>query len=312
MDARSHPRHIVKMVTDRGELGAVLRGKKVVALTGAGVSTESGIPDYRSPEAAKRVRRPIHGPEFLRSSALRHRYWARAMAGWETFRRAQPSASHKALAELEEAGVVSALITQNVDRLHHKAGSERIIELHGALAEVVCLACGALESRDHVQARMQRANPTWLARLEDVAARGRVAPDGDADLTDEEIASFTVPSCERCEGALKPRVVFFGENVPRDVVDQAFALVDGADALLVAGTSLAVFSGYRFLRRAAERKIPIVIVNRGPVRGEEHAAVKIEASTGETLAALAAELRRDARNESVSLTAEAIVRRLEE
>ena len=206
--------------------------------------------------------------------------------------------------------MVRALITQNVDRLHHQAGSARIIELHGALAEVVCLACGALEARDHVQARMQRANPTWLARLEEDAVRGRVAPDGDADLTDAEIASFIVPSCERCQGALKPRVVFFGENVPREVVDEAFALVDEADALLVAGTSLAVFSGYRFLRRAAERKIPIAIVNRGPVRGEEHAAVKVEASTGETLAALAEELRRDERNGSVKLTAEAIVRRL--
>ena len=308
-------------MSDLGELIATLRGRTLVALTGAGVSTESGIPDYRSPEAARRVRRPIHGPEFVRSSALRRRYWARAMAGWEVFRRAEPGASHRALAQLEQRGVVSALITQNVDRLHQKAGSERVVELHGALAEVVCLGCGAVEPRDQVQVRMRAANPTWLAWLEREGSAGRAAPDGDADLTDEEIASFTVPGCESCGGALKPRVVFFGENVAREVVDRAFALVDESDALLVAGTSLAVFSGYRFLRRAAERKIPIAIVNRGPVRGEEHAAVKIEASTGETLAALAESLRPElsearaeelpgARNESVSLTAEAIVRRL--
>jgi NAD-dependent deacetylase sirtuin 4 len=271
------------------DLGQMLRGRKVVALTGAGVSTESGIPDYRSPEAAKRVRRQIHGPEFIRSSALRHRYWARAMAGWETFRRAEPGASHRAL-----------------------AGSARIIELHGALAEVICLGCGAVEGRDDVQEQMRTANPHWL----EGGASGRAAPDGDADLEDAEIASFVVPHCVRCGGSLKPKVVFFGENVAKDVVDEAFALVDRADALLVAGTSLAVFSGYRFLRRAAERKIPIAIVNRGPVRGEEHAAVKIEASTGETLTQLAErlieaeELRKEPSGESRSLTAEAIMRRL--
>ncbi len=297
---------------DTSALDRMLRGGKVVALTGAGVSTESGIPDYRSPEAAKRVRRQIHGPEFVRSSALRHRYWARAMAGWETFRQAEPGASHRALARLEEAGLVDALITQNVDRLHHKAGSERIVELHGALAEVICLACGVVESRDHVQDRMRAANPDWL----EAGLNGRAAPDGDADLRDEEIAGFVVPACELCGGALKPKVVFFGENVPREVVDRAFALVDGADALLVAGTSLAVFSGYRFLRRAAERKIPIAIVNRGPVRGEEHAAVKIEESTGDVLSALATrlieaeELQNETAEDSQSLTAAAIVRRL--
>jgi NAD-dependent SIR2 family protein deacetylase len=261
-----------------------LRDRRVVALTGAGVSTESGIPDYRSPEALQRPRRPIHGPDFARSADLRRRYWARAMVGWERFGRARPGAAHDALARLEAHGPLAGLVTQNVDRLHHLAGSTRVVELHGALAEVACLACGEVEARDALQARLRAANDGWI----DGAARS--APDGDADLDDAVIAAFLPPACLACEGPLKPRVVFFGDNVPRPVVDQAFAMVDEADALLVAGTSLAVFSGYHFLRRAAERGIPIAIVNRGPVRGEEQAAVKIEASTGAALAELARRL----------------------
>jgi NAD-dependent deacetylase sirtuin 4 len=265
-------------------LAQCLRGRRVVVLTGAGVSTESGIPDYRSPEASARARRPIQGPEFVRSAAIRRRYWARAMVGWESFRRARPGAAHLAIARLEARGVVTRVITQNVDRLHQAAGSRGVIELHGALSEVVCLACGAPEDRDSVQARMRDANRSW----NDGAAR--VAPDGDADLSDDVIATFEVPTCLCCCGAMKPRVVFFGETVARPVVDEALASIDDADALLVAGTSLAVFSGYRFLRRAAERTIPIAIVNRGPVRGEEHAEVKIDASTGTTLQELAQRL----------------------
>jgi NAD-dependent SIR2 family protein deacetylase len=206
------------------------------------------------------------------------------MVGWESFRRARPGAAHIAIARLEHAGVVTRVITQNVDRLHHAAGSRRVIELHGALADVQCLSCGALEDRDAVQERMRDANRSWSDGV------GGVAPDGDADLADDAIVSFQVPACIPCGGALKPRVVFFGENVARAVVDEAFASVDACDALLVAGTSLAVFSGYRFLRRAAERGIPIAIVNRGPVRGEEHAEVKIEASTGAALEELARRL----------------------
>jgi NAD-dependent SIR2 family protein deacetylase len=263
-------------------LVAQLRGRRVVALTGAGVSTESGIPDYRSPEAQLRVRRPIHGPDFVRSAVLRRRYWARAMAGWERFRLAQPGAAHSAMAQLERSGVVTRVITQNVDRLHHKAGSRRVTELHGALAEVVCLECGVLEPRDDVQARMREQNPTWID------GPSPMAPDGDADLADDLIEQFTPPACPLCDGPVKPNVVFFGDSVARQIVDEAYATVDAAEALLIAGTSLAVFSGYRFLRRAADRNIPIAIVNRGPVRGEERAAIKIEASTGETLASVAA------------------------
>jgi NAD-dependent deacetylase sirtuin 4 len=275
---------LTQLTAPIAELAERLRGLRVVALTGAGVSTESGIPDYRSPEALLRPRRTIHGPDFARSAQVRHRYWARAMVGWERFGRAQPGAAHHALARLEASGAIAGLITQNVDRLHHAAGSRRVIELHGALAEVVCLACGVVEERDAVQGRMRVVNGGWI----DAAARA--APDGDADLDDEVTAAFAPPLCLACEGPLKPRVVFFGDNVPRPVVDEAFAMVDEAGALLVAGTSLAVFSGYRFLRRAAERGVPIVIVNRGPVRGEEHAALKIEAGTGATLEELARRL----------------------
>ena len=270
------------MTTDVNRLTALTRGQRVVALTGAGLSTESGIPDYRSPEALTRLRRPIQGPEFVRSESLRRRYWARSTLGWERLRSAQPNAGHLAIAALEERGEIAHVVTQNVDRLHAKAGSHKVTELHGALAEVVCLACGALEERDALQIRLVAANPGFV----DVNAR--TAPDGDADIDEEGISRFEVAACEICGGVLKPRVVFFGDNVPKPVVAEAYAAVDAAEVLLVIGSSLAVFSGYRFLRRAVERGIPILIVNRGPVRGEEHAALKLETSTGATLAAWAA------------------------
>jgi NAD-dependent SIR2 family protein deacetylase len=266
------------------ELATHLRGRRVVALTGAGVSTESGIPDYRSPEASTRTRRPIHGPEFVRLPEVRRRYWARAMVGWERFGHARPGAAHLALATLEASGVVTGVITQNVDRLHRAAGSRRVVELHGALAEVLCLECGALYDRNDVQRRMRHDNRLWLDGAPPMAA------DGDAELAEEAVAAFQPPSCPGCGGALKPRVVFFGENVARELVEGAVARLDEADALLVAGTSLAVFSGYRFLRRAVERGMTIAIVNRGPVRGEEHAAIKIEGSTGAVLQELALRL----------------------
>ncbi len=262
-------------------LCALLRGKSVVALTGAGLSTESGIPDYRSPEALARPRRPIHGPEFVRSEAVRRRYWARSALGWERMRRAEPNQGHRALAALERSGVVVRVITQNVDRLHRKGGSRNVTELHGALAEVECLACGALEDRDALQNRMVMLNPGWSS------GDAPSAPDGDADLPAERVERFVVPACRACGGVLKPCVVFFGHNVPRPIVDEAFGFTDAADLLLVVGSSLTVYSGYRFLRRAVERGTPVAIVNRGPVRGEEYAALKIEGSIGPTLDALA-------------------------
>jgi NAD-dependent SIR2 family protein deacetylase len=266
------------------ELAALARGRSIVALTGAGLSTESGIPDYRSPQALAKPRKPIQGPEFVRSEAMRRRYWARSALGWAQMRGAEPNAGHRALAVLERAGIVAKVITQNVDRLHRKAGSRNVTELHGALAEVACLACGALEDRDALQERIVAHNAEWAW------SEAAAAPDGDADLPAEHVERFVVPACAHCGGVLKPRVVFFGDSVPRSVVDEAFAATDAAELLLVIGSSLAVYSGYRFLRRAVERKIPVAIVNRGPVRGEEHAALKIEASTGATLAALASVL----------------------
>ncbi len=266
------------------QLALLARGKPVVALTGAGLSTESGIPDYRSPEALAKPRRPIHGPEFVRSESVRRRYWARSALGWERMRLAEPNAGHRALAALERGGVVVHVVTQNVDRLHRKGGSRSVTELHGALSEVACLACGTIEDRDALQARLLALNAEWGWRALDAPT----APDGDADLSAEAIDRFRIPACAHCDGVLKPRVVFFGDNVPRPVVDEAFGAVDKAGLLLVIGSSLTVYSGYRFLRRAVERGIPVAIVNRGPVRGEEHAVLKIEASTGATLEALAA------------------------
>ena len=269
------------MTHDVTHVAALLRGKRVVALTGAGVSTESGIPDYRSPAALAKPRRPIQGPEFVKSATLRRRYWARAMVGWESFRRAEPNAAHHALAALERSGALGGLITQNVDRLHHKAGSRRVVELHGALADVICLECHRMEERDDVQARMRAENPSWID------GPVPLAPDGDAELPDALVERFVPPACSVCGGAMKPDVVFFGHNVARPVVDRAFGMLDEADALLVAGTSLAVFSGYRFLRRAVERGMTVAIVNRGPVRGEERATLKVEAAAGDALSELA-------------------------
>jgi NAD-dependent SIR2 family protein deacetylase len=262
-------------------LAAALRGRRFAALTGAGCSTESGIPDYRGPETQRRARNPIQGREFARSADVRQRYWARAALGFARFFQAKPNPAHNALAELERRGALTAIVTQNVDGLHHAAGSRRVIELHGTLAEVVCLECGAVEARASVQERLLARNPGWLS----LAAE--IAPDGDADLPAEHVARFEVAPCQRCGGPLKPRVVFFGENVPKPVVDAAFDAVDEAEALLVVGSSLAVFSGYRFVLRAARRGVPIVMVNLGSARGEELCAAKVDGKAGEILPRLA-------------------------
>jgi NAD-dependent SIR2 family protein deacetylase len=248
------------------------------------VSTDSGIPDYRGPTTRLRPRNPIQHLDFVRSPATRRRYWARSMVGWPRFRDVTPNDTHRALQALEARGVASGLITQNVDRLHHKAGQERVIELHGALAEVLCLDCGAREERDALQRRLVAANPElWEAQVP-------LAPDGDADLPAGIEERFVVPPCTACGGTLKPDVVFFGGNVPRERVAEAFAWVDAADALLVAGTSLAVFSGYRFVLRAAERGQPIAIVNLGETRGDALAELRIDAPVAEVLPAVAAAL----------------------
>lgn len=265
-------------------LAPMLRGRRVAVLTGAGCSTESGIPDYRGPETRAKARNPIEYRAFVGEPAARRRYWSRSVVGWPRLCEARPNAAHRALAALERAGVVHGLVTQNVDRLHSRAGSTPI-ELHGALADVRCLGCGEVTARDALQARLVADNPA-AARLVAVD----VAPDGDANLAlDPE--TFVVPSCLGCGGVLKPDVVFFGENVPPARVRATEALIDAADALLVVGSSLAVYSGLRFVRRAAARGIPCALVNLGPPeRGAEHFALHVDAPAGPVLEGLAAAL----------------------
>ena len=265
------------------DLCDLLAGQRVVALTGAGCSTESGIPDYRGPETRKKVRNPIQYQAFCSSAQTRQRYWARSATGWQRITAAGPNATHIALARLESAGVVRGVITQNVDRLHHRAGSQRVVELHGALANVRCLSCPNIEPRSSVQRRLMIANPGYAA-----AGSIEQAPDGDAEVADT--ALFTVVSCLRCGGVLKPDVVFFGENVPRSVVDDAWTLFDEAEVLLVLGSSLAVFSGYRFVHRAAKHGVPVGIVNLGSSRGDRDAAVLLHARLGEVMPLLAESL----------------------
>lgn len=260
-------------------LVALLRGRTVVALTGAGCSTESGIPDYRSPERPPRKRPPIQHREFLDHEATRRRYWARSLLGWSQFSAALPNPAHRALAALEERGQLAGIITQNVDSLHQRAGSRAVVELHGALARVRCLGCGAMISRDALQQRLTDENPDFLLRAQGTA----LAPDGDAELPDDLVASFTPVACARCDGALMPDVVFFGGTVARPTLDDAWATFDRAEVLLVIGSSLTVFSGYRFVYRAAERAIPIAIVNRGPTRGDPHATLRLDARAGAVL-----------------------------
>lgn len=255
----------------------LLRGRRVVALTGAGCSTESGIPDYRSPGRAPR--RPVQHREFLGSAAARRRYWARSAAGWPRFRAAAPNPGHRALAALEAAGALQGILTQNVDGLHGRAGSRRVVELHGALSEVLCLGCGGLHDRDEVQRWLEALNPGCAA-----ASIAEEAPDGDAVLQAED--GFRVPDCPACAGVLKPNVVFFGDNVPPERLAAAWALFDEAEALLVAGSSLAVFSGYRFARRAAERGLPILVLNAGETRADPLAALRWSAPLGLSLPAL--------------------------
>lgn len=262
-------------------LAALLRDRRVAVLTGAGCSTESGIPDYRGPETRRRARNPIRFQEFVKDDAGRRRYWARAFVGWERFRDKAPNAAHVALAQMERDGRLAGLVTQNVDRLHHAAGSRDVVELHGALADVRCLACGALEPRDALQARLAALNPGWRE------IHAETAPDGDAELPPELVHRFECASCTACGGALKPDVVFFGESVPRERVERAYAMVDAADALLVVGSSLAVFSGYRFVKRAHARGVPIAIVNLGPSRGDPLATMVVDAPAGEVLPRLA-------------------------
>jgi NAD-dependent SIR2 family protein deacetylase len=262
--------------------------KRLVVLTGAGCSTRSGIPDYRSPGGAWTRHQPIYYSAFVRSAEVRRFYWARSYRGWPRFDRARPNDTHRALAQLERDGVVHQLITQNVDDLHQEAGSRAVVQLHGRNRVVVCLDCGGELPREEMQERLRDRNAEWLAaaRWNDLHADDAdFAPDGDAAVAREVIGGFHVPECHRCGGVLKPAVVFFGESVPREKVDYAMSRVDEADALLVVGSSLTVWSGFRFAKRAHERGLPIAILNIGPTRADELATLKIEEECGAALIA---------------------------
>jgi NAD-dependent SIR2 family protein deacetylase len=270
---------------DAAELIAALTGRRVAVLTGAGISTDSGIPDYRGPDSPPS--NPMTIGQFTSDPVFRRRYWARNHVGWRHMDATLPNAGHRALAALECAGVVCGVITQNVDLLHTKAGSHNVVNLHGSYAQVVCLGCGHTMSRAALASQLEALNPGFAERAEAVGGLA-VAPDADANIADT--ASFRYLDCERCGGMLKPDIVYFGENVPKDRVAQAYSLIDDAQALLVAGSSLAVFSGYRFVRHAAAIGIPVAIVNRGLTRGDELATVKVDCGCSELLALLADEL----------------------
>jgi NAD-dependent SIR2 family protein deacetylase len=254
-------------------------------LTGAGISTASGIPDYRGPGTLSRARNPIQYREFIRSELARRRYWARSLIGFPRVTAARPNPGHEVLARFASGGLLTGLITQNVDGLHVTAGSEELIELHGRLREAVCLSCGLVTCRHALQEALLARNPDFRA------ATAEQAPDGDADVTDERLADFRVVDCASCGGPLKPHVVFFGENVPKPRVDAAFGYVDAAASLLVIGSSLTVYSGLRFVRRAAERALPVAIVNLGATRGDSLATLTIDAHSSEVLQALEHALR---------------------
>jgi NAD-dependent deacetylase sirtuin 4 len=256
----------------------LLADKRLAVLTGAGCSTESGIPDYRGEGTSRRARKPVQFDAYVHDPVARARYWARSLIGWPKMAMARPNPMHRGMAALEQAGAMTGLITQNVDRLHHAAGSCEVVELHGALAEVRCLACDAIEPRAELQSRMLERNPSWRD------ADASMAPDGDADFDDaRSLAAFVPCDCRGCGGLLKPNVVFFGESVPIDRVLRGHAIVDEAEALVVLGSSLAVFSGLRFVKRAAEQGKPIAIINAGPTRGDPLATLRIEARVGELI-----------------------------
>ncbi|MFI9412146.1 NAD-dependent protein deacetylase [Nocardia gamkensis] len=263
------------------QLVRLLDGRRVVALTGAGISTDSGIPDYRGPSSPPR--NPMTYQQFVGDPVFRQRYWARNHVGWRRMDGSRPNLGHRALARLERMGVVTGLITQNVDLLHTKAGHRRVIDLHGTYARVRCLSCASLVSRMSLADRLEAANPGFA---EAATTDGlEVAPDADAVVGDT--GSFRMVDCARCGGMLKPDIVYFGENVPKERVAAAYELVDAADAVLVAGSSLTVMSGLRFVRYAARRGCPVVIVNRGRTRGDELAALKLDEGCSTVLPALA-------------------------
>jgi len=256
------------------------RSERLFILTGAGCSTDSGIPDYRDGDGAWKRAQPVLFESYMQQPATRRRYWARSLVGWRRFHRAQPNDAHHALAQLEREDRVEALVTQNVDGLHQAAGNRAVIDLHGRLDFVRCMACERRVPRDALQAQLVRANPTW-AQLD-----ARMAPDGDADLETRDLSGFHVPDCSVCGGILKPDVVFFGESVPAERVTTAMRRLEHCDAVLVVGTSLMVYSGYRFVQAAARNGKPIAAINLGRTRADALLTLKVSESCSAALAFL--------------------------
>ena len=265
------------------EVGRLLAGRDVAVLSGAGLSTESGIPDYRGATGSLRRHTPMTYQEFTASEDGRRRYWARSHVGWRAIARAEPNAGHLAVERLRRSGHVSAVITQNVDGLHRAAGTLAAVELHGGLDRVVCLDCRRTSSREDLDRRLHALNGTFR----DAATGATLNPDGDVQLSDELVRSFSIAPCEACGGVLKPDVVFFGESVPKPRVQHCYDLVDAARALLVLGSSLTVMSGLRFVRYAGRGGKPVVIVNQGATRGDPYAAAKVSLPLGPALTTLA-------------------------
>jgi NAD-dependent SIR2 family protein deacetylase len=263
------------------QLRELLDDGDVLVLSGAGLSTESGIPDYRGPTGTLRRHPPMTYYAFVNDAAARRRYWARSHLGWRQIAAARPNAGHRAVASLEAAGALLGIVTQNVDGLHQAAGAREVVELHGGLDRTLCLDCGDRAPRAHLDERLRAMNPAFVARA------AAINPDGDVELPDSELADFVAPDCTACGSELlKPDVVFFGENVPPPRVEHCFGLVAGAAGLLVLGSSLTVLSGFRFVRAAAARGIPVAIVNQGPTRGDELASIRVDAPLGAVLPAL--------------------------
>ena len=277
MSHHSEESHDSALESRISELRLLLAGGGVFVLSGAGVSTDSGIPDYRDDHGAWKAREPVQYRDFVGSERVRRRYWARSMLGFPLMALARPNPAHLALAELEARGGLSLLVTQNVDGLHQRAGNESVVDLHGRLDQVRCLGCGALTARAALQSELVARNPEF------VRADALIKPDGDAELSDVDYQRFEVPSCAACGGILKPHVVFFGENVPAERVNRAMSALEQSKLLLIVGTSLMVFSGFRFVRAATRAGVPIAIVNRGVTRADELSRLKIPGNVGDIL-----------------------------
>jgi NAD-dependent SIR2 family protein deacetylase len=279
------PAPVRRGLSELADLIRLIEAGGTVVLSGAGLSTESGIPDYRGPSGALRKHTPMSFQSFTSDPVARHRYWARSYLGWRQIGNARPNAGHHGVTALQRAGLVSGIVTQNVDGLHQAAGATGVIELHGGLDRVICRNCQHVIGRTQLDRDLRAVNPTFDAAV------SRINPDGDVDLDDDQLSGFVMVDCEACGGGpLKPDVVFFGETVPRPRVEQCFSLVDQARSLLVLGSSLTVMSGFRFVLRAAKLGIPVAIVNQGPTRGDGHCAVRVDAPLGAVLSTLTQQL----------------------